>query len=99
FYRAAQRGSSYRVVDYQQYAVLFGDRRKLSEVRDYACRVSYRFQEYGFGLVVDQAFDLFGRSVVGNESAVDPQSAQRDIEQVERTAVDRRRRNKIVARA
>ena len=92
----AQVGRGHGVVDDQRDTVGVGDFGQLLEIGDVAERVADRFAVDGLGLAVNQRGKGFRLAVVG-EAHRDAVLRQGVREQVVGAAVERRRRNDVVA--
>lgn len=86
-----------RIVDDEEYAVLFGDLSDFIEVEYDDGRVCDRLAEDEFGLFVDEGFDFFRRRVGVEKSALDSELGQSCSEEVKRSAVHGRGGYDVVA--
>lgn len=98
FNRANQVRSTEGVVDDQRNLVLVGDFGNGFDIRDVGMRVAERFDKDELRVALDSSFDTL--EVVGvNESRFDTEVAERVLQQVEGTAVNRTLCNHVVTLA
>ena len=96
--RTAVDGRSKGVVDNQRHMMRVGHLGKHLDVDHIQRGIGYRFNKHRLGVRLEHPVQLVRRDRGTDKIKVDAQVAQRLVEQVERTAVNRRGRNNMIAR-